>query len=179
MDPQLIELIVQVGLAVVLITIGFTAGRIAERKHFKSLEEREAKHADMLVSDFRSFPGLEPGSSGAQAGAVMVSGAAVISSDYFKTFIAAIKKVIGGELRTYETLLTRARREAIVRMLDEAKNAGFDAVCNIRLDGYDIGGASKGTKKPVVSVTVLASGTAYRRADRAASIPTQPKALPN
>ena len=174
MDPQAIELIVKVGLAALLLIVGFTAGRLAERKHFKSLEERESRHTDMLVTDFRSFPGLEEGGSGHAAGAQLVSGCAVISSDYFKTFIAAIKKFIGGELRTYESLLTRARREAIIRMLDEAKAAGFDAVCNVRLDGYDIGGASKGTKKPVVSVSVQASGTAYRRANlpAGAALPT-------
>jgi uncharacterized protein YbjQ (UPF0145 family) len=161
MDANTIELIVKVGLGATLLGVGLFAGRIAERRHFARLAEREAALADMVVSNLRTFPSIDPNASQPPA---MVLGEAVISSDYFKSFLAAIRKFIGGELRSYESLMMRARREALARMLERAKVAGYDAVCNIRCEGVDITGASKrgGGNKGVASVTVVASGTAYK-----------------
>ena len=153
------EALIQIVFVLVLLGIGLGAGRIAERKHFASLEKREREiGARFTVTDLRSYPG------GAQAGnvPVLVTGHACISSDYFKSFVAKLRKIIGGELRSYESLMQRARREAVLRMLEEAHRLGFDAVCNVRLEGFDLGGAHLRKQGGVVSVSVLASGTAYR-----------------
>ena len=87
---------------------------------------------------------------------------AVIAADYLKTFIAGIKKIFGGELRSYHRLMFRAREEAMVRMMEEARSLGYDAVCNVRIDSADIGGSNKG-KPRAAMCAVLVSGTAYRR----------------
>lgn len=161
MNAETIELVVQVGIVATLLGVGLGAGRITEKRHFARLAEREAGLTGMVVSTLRTFPGIDVS---AQQPPAMVLGEAVISSDYFKSFLAAIRKFIGGELRSYESLMMRARREAMARMLERAKAAGYDAVCNIRCEGVDITGASKrgGGQKGVVSVTVVASGTAYK-----------------
>ena len=86
--------------------------------------------------------------------ATLVLGQAVIASDYLKRFLARLRNIFGGEMRSYETLLTRARREAILRMLDRARTMGYDAVCNVRINTATIGRGM---------VEALASGTAYRR----------------
>jgi uncharacterized protein YbjQ (UPF0145 family) len=90
----------------------------------------------------------------------MLCGEAVISSDYLKTFLGSLRKIFGGELRSYRSLLERARREALQRVIEEAKSMGYNAVCNVRFDSSDIAGAS-GRNRGMVMVTILASATAY------------------
>ena len=45
---------------------------------------------------------------------------------------AALKNIVGGELKGYTELLTEARREALERMLAQADELGADAVVNVR-----------------------------------------------
>jgi len=45
---------------------------------------------------------------------------------------AALKNVVGGELKGYTELLTEARREAMERMLAQANELGANAVINVR-----------------------------------------------
>jgi uncharacterized protein YbjQ (UPF0145 family) len=45
---------------------------------------------------------------------------------------AALKNVVGGELKGYTELLTEARREAIERMIAQAEQLGANAVINVR-----------------------------------------------
>ena len=110
----------------------------------------------MVVSDIKSFPG----GADTRAGATMVLGEVVIATDYLKSFLARIRKILGGELRSYESLMQRARREAMVRMLEQAREMGYDAVCNLRLDPSDIGGATQ--RRRAVMVAICATGTAYK-----------------
>ena len=61
-------------------------------------------------------------------------------------------------------LFDRARREATLRMLESAKAQGYNAVCNVRFGGMDIGGnTSAGGKKANQMAIVAVSGTAYCR----------------
>jgi uncharacterized protein YbjQ (UPF0145 family) len=92
----------------------------------------------------------------------MIVGESVIATDYLKTFLAGLRKIFGGELRSYQSLLVRARREALQRVVEEARRSGYNAICNVRLDGADVGGNSK--RRRVAMVCILASATAYHRA---------------
>ena len=87
----------------------------------------------------------------------LVSGSVVISSDYFKRFIAGLRMLIGGRLNTYESLLDRARREAILRMREEAKALGATQIFNVKLETISIGGRNPNS---VSCLEVLAYGTA-------------------
>ena len=89
--------------------------------------------------------------------AEMVYGSAVISVDYFKRILAALRNVFGGTIRSYETLLDRARREAILRM-KEAAPAGTKIIINVRVETSTIGKNTQ--KKSVGCVEALAYGTA-------------------
>jgi hypothetical protein len=111
------DFLIQIGIAAALLLIGLCAGMVAERRHLKRLAEEEATFvAPLMITDLRSFPMCGTAHTSEADAPALVSGEAVISSDYFKTFVAALKKIIGGELRTLETLMSRARREAVVRM---------------------------------------------------------------
>lgn len=159
------DFLIQIGIAVVLLLIGLCAGMVAERRHLKRLAEEEATFvASLLMTDLRSFPMCGTAHTSEADAPALVSGEAVISSDYFKTFVAALKKIIGGELRTLETLMSRARREAIVRMARQARSLGYDAICNVRIESADIGGSGVSEQKAMTMVCVVASGTAYKRA---------------
>lgn len=87
----------------------------------------------MLLDVKHPPPGIQAG------GATLVMGEVVIAADYFKTFAAGIRNLIGGEVRTYQTLLTRARREAKLRMIDEAQALGSELVINVRFEWSTVG----------------------------------------
>jgi uncharacterized protein YbjQ (UPF0145 family) len=66
--------------------------------------------------------------------------------------------MVGGRIGVYETLMDRARREAIVRLRREAQAVGANVVWNVRLETAAIGGGEKNEKAK--GVEVIASGTA-------------------
>lgn len=146
-------------IAAVLLVIGLGAGRVSERRHLKSLAERELSNVDVLVTDIRTYPG---GAASSPHPTLIVS-EVVISSDYFKSFVATLRRIVGGELRSFESLMMRARREAVAQLAERARGAGYDAVCNIRIEGIDITGGTT-RQRGVIVVSIQASGTAYLRA---------------
>ena len=150
---------------VFLLAVGWIAGRTAERRHVRSLDRRERQLAGVVCTDLKSFPGRSPDLPGGK----LVLGATVIASDYMKSFLAGIRLVFGGEVKSFQTMVTRGRREALVRMLTSAYTQGYDAVCNVRFETSDVG-AMSGTTGAMVEV--IAYGTAYRM--RASGPPPAP-----
>lgn len=67
----------------------------------------------------------------------------------------SIRNLTGGELKAYSELLTKAREEALKRMVEDAESMGADAIVNVRLESSEI--ANGGSE-------VLAYGTAVRLA---------------
>ncbi len=144
-----------------VIGIGWLAGMLSERRHEKSLREREDALKDVETTDLRNPPGF----SGAKGPCALVTGEAVIASDAFKTWVFGLKNVVGGESKTFTRLFSRARREAILRMKERAREMGCNAICNVRFDSADIGGnATDGGRRPGANMSAAAvSGTAWRR----------------
>jgi uncharacterized protein YbjQ (UPF0145 family) len=150
----------QLGIFLGLLVLGFTAGRLAEKKHYRSIRRREAALRELLVFTARELPAGESFSTSA-----LVMGSAVISADYFKRFVASLRKLFGGRLHAYESLVERARREAILRMKAEARARGATMVFNVKLETSRV---FKGRKSSVLSVEVLAYGTAVTRGEAGA-----------
>jgi uncharacterized protein YbjQ (UPF0145 family) len=135
-----------------LLTLGYIFGRIAEKRHFKSIIKRERLYRSVLAfSERLPPPGLGPVETR------LVGGNVVISVDYFKRFAAGLRGLIGGRVTAYETLIERARREAILRMKAEAKRQGAKQIVNVKLETASI---TKGSKQQVGCVEVYAYGTA-------------------
>ena len=109
-------------------------GQVAERRHFKQLDQRESALARFPVVDVARIPGID-GTTG-----TVVYGEVVVATDYFKTFLASLRNLVGGEVGSYQKLLTRGRREARLRMLEQAGKLGASAVVNVRYAMTDIGG---------------------------------------
>ncbi|VAW67433.1 hypothetical protein MNBD_GAMMA09-2753 [hydrothermal vent metagenome] len=135
-----------------LLAIGYFFGQYYEKKHYKSIISRERKYRNIIAVCSRIPPVSEtPDAS------ILVTGSVVISVDYFKRFLASLRTLIGGRVVSYESLLDRARREAILRMKEKASTLGADKVFNIKLETASI---SKNARGGVGSIEVLAYGTA-------------------
>ena len=150
------ELLFQLAVPAALLLLGLIAGKTTERLHFRRLGRREEALPAMTVTDLKTFPG----GSVHQPAPTLVVAEVVIANDYLKSFLAAIRKIIGGEVGGYLTLMERARREAVLRVLERAARDGYDSVCNLRLETASIGSMAK---KGAAMVGVIASGTAYCR----------------
>ncbi len=140
-----------------LLAVGYGIGHWNERRHLKSLARREEIYKDVVVTNWKRLPeGLSIES------AFLCTGSVVIASDYFKTFAAGLKNLIGGRLRTLETLLMRARREAVLRMTKTAKANGASFILNTRFETMMVMRTRRGRGAPMVEM--LAYGTALRLA---------------
>lgn len=62
----------------------------------------------------------------------LVRGAVVQSKNFGKDFMAGMKTLVGGEIKSYTEMLNEARAIATKRMVDEAEALGADAVINVR-----------------------------------------------
>lgn len=129
------ETIISLVGVVVFLILGVSIGSMRERAHLASLAQRETASRDMLVTNLR-FP-TEPETI---VSVTLVGGDVVIATDYFKTFVSGYRKLIGGEMRAYETLVRRARREATLRMIENARAMGAREVWNVRIEMPNVGG---------------------------------------
>ncbi|MBW2659483.1 MAG: heavy metal-binding domain-containing protein [Deltaproteobacteria bacterium] len=137
-----------------LILLGYFSGSIVEKHHYSSIRKREQEMVNLpVVTIRRPYPDTDIRESG------LVMGSAVISIDYFKRFLAILRNLFGGRVRSYESLVDRARREAILRMKDMAGERRADLIINFRLETSTIG-RSANKKGQVGSVEALAYGTA-------------------
>lgn len=136
---------------VALIVTGYVFGRRAESRHYRSIFRRE--RALLALPAINSRVPLAPPSAVMRA--ELVTGSVVISVDFFKTVAAGLRAIVGGRVQSYETLVDRARREAVLRMKESCP--GAHQIINLRLETAPISG---GGGRSVGSVEVLAYGTA-------------------
>ena len=137
---------------VVLLMLGYLFGNLAERRHYRSIRKRE--------SELNRLPAIAtriPPTDGVQRDSQLVAGSVVISVDFFRKFVAGLRNLIGGRVVSYEGMIDRARREAILRMKQEADVLGADLVFNIKIQTASI---SQNARGGIGSVEVLAYGTA-------------------
>jgi len=151
------ELLIQLLVFAFFISLGLIVGRLNEKRHFQNLELRESKCQNFLITQIKSFPDAEPGQQPPQ---LFVS-EAVIASDYLKSFFTKLRGIFGGEMRSYQSLLVRARREATLRIVEQARAQNYNAICNLKIETADVGGNTSRGNRGVVMVAILASATAY------------------
>lgn len=138
----------------ILLLLGYGFGTYREKQHYHSIIKREKEYKNILLFDSKLVP-TELNATGGE----IVQGHVVISVDYFKRFVAGLRKLFGGKLRSYETLLDRGRREAILRMKKEAYSQDANKIFNIKFETASI---SKGSGKRIGSVEVLVYGSAVK-----------------
>ena len=146
-----------------LIALGYFFGRMAENKHYQSILKREQAFLHLPTTTSKK----PMGNIGPIGHARLVHGNVVISVDYFKRILATLRNIFGGTIQAYETLLDRARREALLRLKESCPEA--DQIINLRLETSSI---SKGDSERIGSVEVLAYGTAiYSQQNTSPAIP--------
>ncbi len=137
----------------ILLTMGYLVGRTTEHRHYKSILLREKASLRLPVVTGNMLPEVDQIEK-----TYLVSGSCVISIDYFKRVLAGLRNIMGGRVTAYETLIDRARREAILRMKYEA--LGSHIIVNTRVETASI--FSSTNQNGIGSVEVLAYGTAVK-----------------
>lgn len=148
------ELIIQFVVVLGLLLIGLIFGRMAEKRHFKEIAAKESSLSDILVFNEPRLPAAHQFTR-----AQLVTGSVVIAEDYFKRLAAALKSLVGGRLTAYESLMDRGRREAVVRMKEEARKMGATMIFNVRFETASLSEDHTG-KQVMFSAEFLAYGTA-------------------
>ena len=138
----------------VLLALGYGAGTWAEKRHYRSIMEREERFLTLPVSTTKN---VELDDTKVER-AVLVVGSVVISVDYFKRLLAGLRNIFGGTIKSYETLLDRARREALLRMKEKAHGASM--IINVRIETSTVG--KRAFKGKLGSIEAIAYGTAIK-----------------
>jgi uncharacterized protein YbjQ (UPF0145 family) len=139
-----------------LFVCGVLIGRYVEQSHFKSLQAHEQARGDFMVTQLKSYPHAIQGS----LAPTMICAEVVIASDYLKNFFAAWRNIFGGEVRSYSRMTDRAKREALRRLIDQARALGYNALCNVRVETAEIG--DRRQKGAQAMSSCLAYATAYQ-----------------
>ena len=143
---------IDLAIVLALLCLGYGFGSYREKRHYKSIFEREEEFKNILLFEGRQLPAGQT-----LAGGHLVQGNVVISVDYFKMFVSGLRKLVGGRLRSYESLLDRGRREAVLRMKHDAHTKNAQQIFNVRFETSSI---SKGAQSNLGSIEVLVYGTA-------------------
>lgn len=148
--------LIQIGVPILLVVLAFFTGSVAERRHYASIRERESQTLSLPLLVTPRAP-----RAGEITSSQLVTGSVVVSVDAFKRLLAGLRSLVGGRVGAYESLVDRARREALLRMKAEAR--GADLVLNVRIETSVVGGTTDDGS--VGSVEALAYGTAvtYRK----------------
>ena len=134
---------------VVLFLLAGGAGRVQERRHERSLKRREHELAHVIVADISG--NLESTSRGE-----LVVGHVVLGCDYGKQILARVRDIFGGEVRSFGRVLDRCRREALLRMQQQANALGSELVVNVRFTTAMMGSR-------LLTAEVICYGTAVVR----------------
>ncbi|MEO1596331.1 MAG: heavy metal-binding domain-containing protein [Pseudomonadota bacterium] len=152
-------LLINIGVPLSILVIAYLTGTILERRHFSDIRDREARMQRFPTTTFETIP-----DDWEVADCELLAESVVVSLDYFKRVIAGLRAIVGGRITTYEPLLDRARREAVLRVTEKAKAEGFDAVINLRLETSRM--ANSETGQGIGGIEILAFGTALLRTQR-------------
>lgn len=137
-------------IAIALLIICYFTGRSREKKHYKSIREREVKLYKQPHINFSKNVNISQPVKNAQ----LVSASVVIGCDYFKVFLASLRNIFGGNVSAYESVLDRGRREAILRIRESAYRMRADLVMNIKIKTVML------SEQTMSQVCITAYGTA-------------------
>jgi uncharacterized protein YbjQ (UPF0145 family) len=140
-----------------LLILGILAGGANERAHFRRLDRNEGRLEYIRICNLKRVSNPETVSSSR-----MVMGQVVIATDSFKSWLTGLRNLVGGEMKAARSLMIRARREAVVRMMEEAATLGATEIWNARF-GFCSISMMRG-RGGAMQVEVVAWGTAVSRA---------------
>jgi uncharacterized protein YbjQ (UPF0145 family) len=68
----------------------------------------------------------------------LVRGNTIRARWFGRDIAAGLKTLVGGEIKSYTDMMTKAREEAIERMVEQAKKLKADAVINVRFTASEV-----------------------------------------
>jgi len=140
---------------IIIIFCGLFFGKCIEKKHYTSILEREEKYKKMVVLSDKD---LKRAKNSMSEWELLVEGT-VVSIDSFKKLMASFVNFFWGRMKSYESLVDRARREAILKVKKRASDLGYNIIANLRIETSSIG---KNAKKTVWSVEAIAYATGVK-----------------
>lgn len=144
----------EAALSALVLLFAYLIGNFIEGRHYQALRHREKLYHDITMVTVRTVPESEV------EHVQLVCGSTVVAMDVFKRFVASIKGAFGGRLSSLEPLMDRARREAVLRMKEQARAHGCETILNVRIMTASL----ITPDAPAGGVEVLAYGTAIKRA---------------
>ena len=139
---------------IVFLMLGYGFGQLAEKRHYRSIKKREEQFKDILV-----FSAKTPPQDWQIESSNLVQGSVVVSVDYFKRFLFSLRNIFGGRVEAYESLIDRGRREAVLRMKEQAAKNSSQSIFNTK---FETSSVSRGVSSALGSVEVFAYGTAIK-----------------
>ena len=129
----------------VLIGIAYLTGRFADAAHEHALARDEALLPHQYIDSGDAVP-----ANVTLHGSKLVTGKVVIAEDRFRNLLARLRIFVGGRLAAHEATVTRAKREAILRLRTNAKGASH--IIGLRFESAELG---RGMMEMIVSGTAL------------------------
>lgn len=142
---------------VIFLIMAYGIGTYVEASHYQEIQKREKSIMHLPLVTSKNIENSEQIES-----AQLVYGSVVISLDYFKRILASLRNIFGGRIKSYESLLDRGRREAALRMREQAQSLGANIVLNTRFITSSVGQVANTQKANVGCFEVLAYGTAVK-----------------
>ena len=143
-------------IVITCLIICYFTGNVIEKNHYKKIKARE-------VALYKS-PCLTFGKAFSKSSRIkkcsLVSGSVVIGCDYFKSFLAGLRNMFGGNVSAYESVLDRGRREALLRMREHALATKAQAVINVKIETAMIDPLGT-SNNPKVCVTAYGTAIEY------------------
>lgn len=147
----MLELIINLIFLVTITLFGYCTGTFLEKRHYNSIKQREKLYYNLPVIQVKKLSSIDIDENDVIS-SELVTGCAVVAPDSFKSFTARFVNILGGRVTSYETLVDRARKEALLRLKKQACSA--DLIINTRIETSDLSSADTN------GVAVLAYGTA-------------------
>ena len=135
------------GIGFVFFGISYFIGSHNEKAHFVNIIQREKALVSLPAVTFKHAE------ERAVAQTKLVMGNVVVGGDFFKQIVAQLASIFGMRISVAESMVDRARREAVLRMKEKA--VGADTILNVRVMSMKIGEREK-----MSGLEAMAYGTA-------------------
>ncbi len=157
--------------------LGYFVGKHNENRHIASIQKREKRYLTLPCVTSKLEHVTTPEQQQAVHDSYMVSGSVVLADDFFKKTVAGIRGMFGGNIASYESVVDRARREALLRMKEQA--FGADIIVNTRIETSCVNMSSGKKNDDATTIEVLAFGTAVAFSANTSKANTPPSSAVN
>ena len=135
----------------------WATARVLAWRHEQELLRRERTGGDLplLLAGAAPDAGL--------TAPCLVCGSVALSHAAVRSLPVVFRQLIGGRVPVLEAMVRRARREAILRLREAAREVDAEVVANVRFEAHRLRGVPLFFGGALMAIEVVAFGTALRR----------------